>query len=185
MLSCIFDDDPCIFIENMPSYWTPGAAPEPGVRIPLRKAHIVRPGSDVTLISYSRILNDCVAVAEKLAGEKIGVEIMDLRTIAPLDSETILASVAKTRRAVIVHEAMTPFGVGAEIAARLHRVAVRQAGGAGRAGGCALLCGAVLEAAGDRVRAESGAHRSGHPRHAALRPIECRRKCCCPRSASR
>ncbi len=121
MLSCIFDDDPCIFIENMPSYWAPGLAPEPGVRIPLGKANILRAGGDVTVISYSRCITDCVAVAEKLAQEKIGVEIIDLRTIAPLDLETILASVTKTRRAVIVHEAVTPFGVGAEIAACIHK----------------------------------------------------------------
>ena len=121
MLSCIFDDDPCIFIENMPTYWAPGPAPAQGARIPLRRAHVLRPGNDVTLISYSRILNDCVAVADKLAGEKIGVEIVDLRTIAPLDFETIRRSVSRTRRAVVVHEAVAPFGVGAEIAARLHK----------------------------------------------------------------
>jgi acetoin:2,6-dichlorophenolindophenol oxidoreductase subunit beta len=121
MLSCIFNDDPCLFIENMPAYWTPGAAPERGVRIPLGKANILRSGGDVTLISYSRILNDCIAVADKLAKEKIDVELIDLRTIAPFDAETILASVAKTRRAVVVHEALTPFGVGAEIAARIHK----------------------------------------------------------------
>ena len=55
MLSCIFDDDPCLFIENMPTYWNPGAAPERGVRIPLGKANVLRPGSDVTVISYSRM----------------------------------------------------------------------------------------------------------------------------------
>lgn len=119
MLSCIFDDDPCLFIENMPSYWTPGAAPESGVRIPLGKAHVLRKGSDVTVISYSRVMNDCVAVAEKLGQEGIKVELIDLRTIAPLDINTILESVARTRRAVIVHEAVRSFGVGAEIAARI------------------------------------------------------------------
>ena len=66
------------------------------------------------------MIDECIAVADKLAKEKIGVELIDLRTIAPFDAETILASVAKTRRAVIVHEAVTPFGVGAEIAARIH-----------------------------------------------------------------
>jgi len=121
MLSCIFDDDPCIFIENMPTYWTAGPAPVRGARIPLRQAHILRPGRDVTVIGYSRIVNDCNAVADKLAGENIGVEIVDLRTVAPLDFETILDSVSRTRRAVVVHEAITPFGVGAEIAARLHK----------------------------------------------------------------
>jgi pyruvate dehydrogenase E1 component beta subunit len=120
MLSCVFDDDPCLFIENMPSYWTPGPAPKTGERIPLGKAHVARPGSDVTVISYSRIFNDCVAVADKLAAEGIGVELVDLRTIAPLDTATILKSVAKTGRAVIVHEAVRNFGVGAEIAAQIH-----------------------------------------------------------------
>jgi pyruvate dehydrogenase E1 component beta subunit len=81
----------------------------------------VRAGGDVTVISYSRIVADCIAVADKLANDKIGVEVIDLRTIAPFDIETILSSVARTRRAVIVHEAVTPFGVGAEIAACIHK----------------------------------------------------------------
>src|SRR5579864_6281491 len=58
LLSCIFDDDPCLFIENMPTYWNPGPAPQPGVRIPLGKAHVLRAGSDVTLVSYSRTVSD-------------------------------------------------------------------------------------------------------------------------------
>ena len=119
MLSCIFDDDPCLFIENMPTYWNPGTMPELGQRIPLGKANIVREGSDVTVISYSRILQDCAAVAQKLAGEGINVELIDLRTISPLDQATLLKSVGKTRRAVVVHEAVRNFGVGAEIAALL------------------------------------------------------------------
>jgi acetoin:2,6-dichlorophenolindophenol oxidoreductase subunit beta len=120
MLSCVFDDDPCLFIENMPTYWNPGPAPEPGVRIPLGKANVLRPGSDVSVISYSRTVSDCAAVAEKLAKDNISVELIDLRTISPLDMQTVLHSVAKTRRAVIVHEAVKAFGVGAEIAARLN-----------------------------------------------------------------
>ena len=120
MLSCIFDDDPSLFIENMPTYWTPGPAPQQGMRIPLGKAHVLRGGSDVTVISYSRTMNDCIAVADKLAKEGIKVELIDLRTIAPLDTNTILESVAKTRRAVIVHEAVKSFGVGAEIASRIN-----------------------------------------------------------------
>jgi acetoin:2,6-dichlorophenolindophenol oxidoreductase subunit beta len=119
MLSCIFDDDPCLFIENMPTYWNPGAMPETGKRIPLGKANVVREGSDVTVISYSRIFNDCAAVAAKLASEGISVELIDLRTISPLDEATLLKSVGKTRRAVVVHEAVRNFGVGAEIAALL------------------------------------------------------------------
>jgi pyruvate/2-oxoglutarate/acetoin dehydrogenase E1 component len=120
MLSCVFDDDPCLFIENMPTYWNPGTPPQPGVRIPLGQANVLRAGGDVTVISYSRTVSDCAAVAEKLAKESIAVELIDLRTISPLDMETVLRSVAKTRRAVIVHEAVKPFGVGAEIASRLN-----------------------------------------------------------------
>ena len=119
MLSCIFDDDPCLFIENMPTYWNPGPAPVPGERIPLGKASVLRAGSDVTVVSYSRIMNDCVAVADKLAQEGIRVELIDLRTVSPLDIDTVLASVARTRRVVIVHEAVRSFGVGAEVAARI------------------------------------------------------------------
>jgi pyruvate/2-oxoglutarate/acetoin dehydrogenase E1 component len=119
LLSCVFDDDPCLFIENMPTYWKPGAAPEAGKRIPLGKANVLRAGKDVTLVSYSRTVSDCAAVAEKLSKENLDCELIDLRTVAPWDEETVLESVARTRRAVIVHEAVKPFGVGAEIAARI------------------------------------------------------------------
>jgi acetoin:2,6-dichlorophenolindophenol oxidoreductase subunit beta len=121
LLSCIFDDDPCIFIENMPMYFAPGIAPVQGERVPIGKAKVVREGSDATVISYSRTLNDAVAVAEKFAKDNISIEVIDLRTIAPLDFDTVCNSVAKTGRAVVVHEAQADFGVGAEIAARLHR----------------------------------------------------------------
>lgn len=120
LLSCIDDDDPCLFIENLPTYWVNGPAPERGKRIPLGKANVVRRGKDVTLISYSRAVNDCVEAATELAKEGIDVELIDLRTVAPYDRETILGSVAKTGRAVIVHEALRSFGVGAEIAASIH-----------------------------------------------------------------
>ncbi len=120
LLSCIFDDDPCIFVENMPLYFVPGTAPVRGERVPIGKAKVVREGADVTVISYSRTLHDVLLVAQKLAKENISVEVIDLRSIAPLDMPTLCLSVAKTRRAVVVHEAQTDFGVGAEIAAQLH-----------------------------------------------------------------
>lgn len=120
MLSCIEDEDPCLFIENMTMYWTPGVAPERGKSIPLGKANIVREGSDVTVIAYSRQVLDACAAADNLAKDGISVEVIDLRTIAPFDVDTVLASVAKTRRAVVVHEAVKPFGVGAEISSRIH-----------------------------------------------------------------
>jgi pyruvate/2-oxoglutarate/acetoin dehydrogenase E1 component len=120
MLSCIEDEDPCMFIECLPLYWTPGLAPERGVKIPLGKAKVVREGTDVTVITYSKQVHDVSAVAEQLAKEGISVEVIDLRTISPLDTETLLASVAKTGRAVVVHEATRNFGVGAEVSSRIH-----------------------------------------------------------------
>jgi acetoin:2,6-dichlorophenolindophenol oxidoreductase subunit beta len=119
MRSCIDDPDPCIFIENLPSYWATGPAPVRGERIPLGKAKVVREGRDVTVISYARVMNDCLAVVEKLAEEGVDVELIDLRTVAPWDRDTVLESVRKTGRAVIVHEAVKPFGAGAEIAATI------------------------------------------------------------------
>jgi pyruvate dehydrogenase E1 component beta subunit len=89
------------------------------VRIPLGKARVVRAGTDVSVISYSRAVADCAAVAEKLGKEGIGVELIDLRTVSPWDADTVLGSVSRTGRAVIVHEAVRTFGVGAEIAARI------------------------------------------------------------------
>jgi acetoin:2,6-dichlorophenolindophenol oxidoreductase subunit beta len=118
--ACIDDNDPCLFIENLPTYWNVGPAPVRNVRIPLGKANVLKVGSDVTVISYSRSMNDCEAVARRLAHEGISVELVDLRTIAPLDTATILKSVAKTRRAVVVHEAVKNFGVGAEISASIN-----------------------------------------------------------------
>jgi pyruvate dehydrogenase E1 component beta subunit len=120
LTSCIFDDDPCIFIETTALQFVKGPAPEPGYSVPLGKAAVSREGTDVTVIGYGRPILDALAVAEKLSAEGISVEVIDLRTIVPWDQETVLASVAKTGRAVTVHEAVTQFGVGAEISARIH-----------------------------------------------------------------
>lgn len=119
LTSCIFDDDPCVFVENNQIYWNKGPAADPGTRIPLRKAHVAREGGDVSVITYGRPVGQVLALAEKLASEGIGVEVVDLRTVSPLDTGTVLESVAKTRRAVVVHEAVAQFGVGAEISARI------------------------------------------------------------------
>jgi acetoin:2,6-dichlorophenolindophenol oxidoreductase subunit beta len=119
MLSCIFDDDPCLFIEDSMTRAQTGPMPPPGHRLPLGKANIVRSGSDVSVISYGRPIRDALALAEKLSAEGISIEVVDLRTISPLDTDGIVKSVAKTRRAVVVHEAPRSFGVGAEVAARI------------------------------------------------------------------
>ena len=120
MLSAIDDPDPVIFIEQMPVLFTPGRAPERHKKIPIGKAHVVREGKDVSVIGYGRLVQQMVPVAEKLEGEGISVEIVDLRTISPLDLDTVLASVAKTGAAIVVHEAVKKFGPGAEISSAIH-----------------------------------------------------------------
>jgi pyruvate dehydrogenase E1 component beta subunit len=127
MLGAIRDDDPVLYIEHLPNYWTPGAAPEErGKAIPIGKANVVKPGKDVTLIGYSRSMLDIPVVAAKLAKDGIDAEIIDLRTISPLDMDTILTSVKKTGRAVVVHEACRSFGVGAEVSARIHEALFKE-----------------------------------------------------------
>lgn len=116
----IDDEDPVIFVEHLASYWTPGTAPVRGEAIPLGKAKVVKSGKDVTLIGYSRSMLDLPAAAARLGKEGIDCEIIDLRTVSPLDMDTILSSVRKTGRAVVVHEAVKSFGVGAEVSARIH-----------------------------------------------------------------
>jgi acetoin:2,6-dichlorophenolindophenol oxidoreductase subunit beta len=119
LTACIFDDDPCLFIEDGLTRAMTGPAPPPGHRLPLGKAHVARAGSDVSVVGYGRPLRDTLVIAERLAQEGIQVEVVDLRTVSPLDTDGILRSVAKTRRAVVVHEAPRSFGVGAEVAARI------------------------------------------------------------------
>ncbi|WP_340317977.1 alpha-ketoacid dehydrogenase subunit beta [Rhizorhabdus argentea] len=136
LLSAIFDEDPVLFIENLATYFVAGEAPERGKLIPLGRANVTREGHDVTVISYGFMVNQVAAAAEQLGAEGISVEVVDLRTIAPYDAATVLASVRKTGRAVVVHEAVRNFGVGAEIAAeiaeQLHgslKAPVRRVGG--------------------------------------------------------
>jgi 2-oxoisovalerate dehydrogenase E1 component len=119
--SAIRDPNPVIFIENRLMYGRKGPRPDPSTLVPLGKAAVRREGTDVTLVSYSRMVHDCLAAADQVAGEGISVEVIDLRTIAPLDTETVLRSLAKTNRLVIAHEAVTQFGVGAELAATAAR----------------------------------------------------------------
>ena len=120
MRSAIACNDPVIFIENILCYGMVAEAPEAGHRVPLGKAAVTREGSDCSIITYGRTVIDAVAVADQLAEEGISVEVIDLRTIAPYDEETALASVRKTGRAVVLHEAVKAYGTGAEISARLH-----------------------------------------------------------------
>lgn len=126
LLAAIDDPDPVLFIEQISNYWTPGPAPVRGERIPLGKAKVVREGKDVTVITYSRGMVEALPLVKELAEQGIDVELIDLRTISPIDDETILKSVAKTGRAVVVHEAVKSFGVGAEVASRIYEALFRE-----------------------------------------------------------
>ncbi len=113
----IRDDNPVIFIEHKLLYLTEGEVPEHEYLIPLGKADVKRPGSDVTLVTYSYMTLKCLEAAGQLALEGIDAEVIDLRTLVPLDKECILDSLRKTSRLVIVHEACKRGGIGGDIAA--------------------------------------------------------------------
>ena len=117
--SAIRDNNPVVFIEHKGLYQTKGEIPEEEYTIPLGLADVKREGSDVTLISYSKSVLMCLDAAKELEGGGIRAEVIDLRTLVPLDFETIRASVEKTGRVVIIHEAPERTGYGAEIAAEI------------------------------------------------------------------
>jgi pyruvate/2-oxoglutarate/acetoin dehydrogenase E1 component len=117
LTTCIFDDDPCLHIEQVLSYFTAGPVPEGEYAIPLGKGAIKRAGNDVTIVSYGREVNNALTVADQMATDGISVEVVDLRWLVPMDEELVLASAAKTKRVVVHHQAVRRGGVGAEICA--------------------------------------------------------------------
>jgi 2-oxoisovalerate dehydrogenase E1 component len=119
--AAIQDPNPVVFVENRLQYGMKGPQPADDHVIPIGTASVVRRGADVTLVSISRMVHDCLAAADAVAADGISVEVVDLRTVAPLDTATVLESVRRTSRLVIAHEAVVPFGIGAEIAATVAR----------------------------------------------------------------
>ena len=119
LASAIRDENPVLFFQDIGLLYQTGEVPEGEHLVPIGRAAIRRPGRDVTLISYAKTVHSSVAAAEALAEQGISAEVLDLRTLKPLDESAVLESVKKTGRAVIVHEAAGPCGVGAEIAALL------------------------------------------------------------------
>jgi pyruvate dehydrogenase E1 component beta subunit len=113
--SAIRDENPVIFIEGEMLYNTKGEVPDGEYTIPLGVAEVKREGSDVTLICHSKTVAVALKAAEQLAQENISAEVVDLRTIRPLDQATVLASVAKTHRCVVVEEGWPFAGVGAQV----------------------------------------------------------------------
>ncbi len=117
--SAIRDDNPVMFFADIGLLFQPGEVPDGDHVVPLGKAAVRREGSDVTLISYAKTVQTCLTAAEALQERGVSAEVIDLRSLKPLDEETLLASVRKTGRAVVVHEAGGPCAVGAEISAIL------------------------------------------------------------------
>lgn len=121
--SAIRINDPVFFIESATLYQSRGEVAEGENLIPIGKSKIQRPGKDVTIVTYSKMLETSMKAADQLAQEGVDVEIVDLRTLRPLDMEPVLESFKKTNRAVIVEEGWRSFGVGAEVAARIYEEA--------------------------------------------------------------
>ncbi|MFN8622080.1 MAG: alpha-ketoacid dehydrogenase subunit beta [Chloroflexota bacterium] len=119
--SAIRADDPVIFLEHRALYWTRGEVPEgdDAPLVPLDRAVVRRAGRDVTIAAWSRTVGTALAAANDLAADGVEAEVVDLRSLAPLDLDTLLVSVARTGRLVVAHEAVTTGGLGAEVAARV------------------------------------------------------------------
>jgi len=117
LAAAIRDDDPVMFIEHKMLYRTKGVVPQGEHVVPLGSADVKRPGRDLTIVTWSREVLFALDAATKLAADGIEAEVVDLRSLVPLDREAILASVRRTRRLLVVHEAVRRGGYGAEIAA--------------------------------------------------------------------
>ena len=115
--AAIRDDNPVLFFLDIGLLYQPGEVPEGDQALPLGQASVLREGQDVTLVSYGKTVHHCLQAAQTLADQGITAEVIDLRTLKPLDEAAILASVTRTGRLVVVHEANRRCGVGAEIAA--------------------------------------------------------------------
>jgi pyruvate dehydrogenase E1 component beta subunit len=119
--SAIRDNDPVIFMESEVMYGDKGMIPEEEYLIPIGKANVAREGNDVTIVSFNKMMKVALAAADELQKENISAEVIDLRTIRPLDWETILESVKKTNRLVIVEEQWPFASVSSEIAYRIQK----------------------------------------------------------------
>jgi acetoin:2,6-dichlorophenolindophenol oxidoreductase subunit beta len=127
LTAAIFDEDPCLFVETIRLQSQRGLVPsEPGFTIRLGEAEIKRPGTDITLIGYGRGVFESLRAADTLDQEGISAEVLDLRTILPLDVPAMVESVRRTKHAVVVHDAVRFGGPGAEITATLQEELFRE-----------------------------------------------------------
>jgi pyruvate dehydrogenase E1 component beta subunit len=120
--AAIADPNPVVIVENKTLYFRREVADEPEA-VPLGRAKVVREGRDVTIVALSRLVHESLAAADELSGEGIETEVIDPRTLVPLDLETIVDSVSKTHRLVVAHEAVERGGFGAELVAQVHAAA--------------------------------------------------------------
>ena len=147
--TAIRDDDPVLFCENLVMYNVTGPIPDdPGYTVPFGRAQVVREGSDLTIVAHSYTVQRALRVADRLAQDGVAAEVVDLRSLRPLDVDTVAESVRKTNRVVVAEEGWSTFGVGAELAARISARVLRRPGRAGRAGRLGRGADALLQAAG-------------------------------------
>jgi pyruvate dehydrogenase E1 component beta subunit len=123
MKTAIRDDDPVLFVENLVMYNVTGTMPDDAdYTVPLGRAAVVREGRDLTLVAHSYTVQRALRVADTMSRDGVEIEVVDLRSLRPLDAETVAESVRKTNRALIAEEGWSTYGVGAELAARIHRL---------------------------------------------------------------
>jgi len=123
LASAVADPNPVVFVENKTLYFKSEDVPKQPPQVPIGQALVVRPGSDLTVVALSRLVDEALVAAERLAADGIEAEVIDPRTLVPLDIETIVESVRRTNRLVIAHEAVEHGGFGAEIAAQVQSAA--------------------------------------------------------------
>jgi pyruvate dehydrogenase E1 component beta subunit len=123
LASAIADPNPVVFVENKTLYFKSEEVPERPEPVPIGEALVVRPGSDVTIVALSRLVDEALVAAERLAAEGIEAEVIDPRTLVPLDLDAVVASVRRTNRLVVAHEAVEHGGFGAELAAQVQAAA--------------------------------------------------------------
>ena len=122
-VSCLRDNNPTILVIHKRMFGYKGEVPEEIYEVPLGAARVARPGTDVTIVSYSRMTDESLKAAELLSNDGVDCEVIDLRTVSPFDIQTVVQSVMKTSRAVVVHEAVRFSGLGAEITAQIQELA--------------------------------------------------------------
>ncbi len=135
LLTAIRGDDPVVIVENKSIYYRREEVPQPFAPVPLGVAMVRRPGRDVTVVATSRLVGEALAAADELSSDGVEVEVIDPRTLQPLDLDTIVESVSRTGRCVVAHEAVRAYGFGAEVAAavqervldRMHAPVIRVA----------------------------------------------------------